>query len=177
MSEHPLVAIVGPTGSGKSELALSICERFGGEVVNCDSVQLYRGFDIGTAKLPVAERRGIPHHLIDMLSPGEVFTAGEYARRARPVLAGIRDRGRLPVVVGGTGFYLRALIDGLVPGPSRDDRVRARLDARCTASLYRILSRLDREAARRIAPRDRQKLTRALEVCLLTRRPLTSWFA
>src|SRR5437762_7193634 len=126
---RPLVAIVGPTGSGKSDLALQICSEFGGEVVNCDSLQIYRYFDIGTAKLSPAERRGIPHHLLDILDPGELFTAGEYAARARPVLECIAKTA-LPVVVGGTGFYLRALLDGLFRSPGRDDGLRARLSAR-----------------------------------------------
>ncbi|MDQ6708494.1 MAG: (d)CMP kinase, partial [Acidobacteriota bacterium] len=109
----PLIAIAGPTGSGKSALALRIAEEFDGEIVNCDSVQIYRGFEIGTAKLPLAERRGIPHHLIDIAEPDEIFTAGEFARRGREALADIAARGHVPVVTGGTGFYLRALIEGL----------------------------------------------------------------
>src|SRR5262249_20641215 len=108
--EYPLITIAGPTGSGKSDLALHIAEQFNGEVVNCDSLQIYRYFDIGTAKLPVAERRGIPHHLIDIADPDEIFTAGEYARRARETVTDITSRGRLPVVAGGTGFYLRAFL-------------------------------------------------------------------
>lgn len=176
----PLVAVLGPTGSGKSELALALAEAFQGEIVNCDSLQLYRHFDIGTAKLPPAERRGIPHHLLDVLDPDEVFTAGEYARRARPLLAQIAARGRLPLVVGGTGFYLRALLEGLFPGPGRDEAVRRRLaerEARRPGLLHRLLRRWDPESARRIHPADRPKLIRALEVCLLTRRPLSAWFA
>lgn len=175
-----LVAIVGPTGSGKSELGLHLAERFGGEIINCDSLQVYRYFDIGTAKLPPAERRGIPHHLIDVVNPDEVFTAGEYARRARPLLAEIVARGRLPLVVGGTGLYLRALVDGLFPGPTRDEALRQRLaerEARRPGLLHRYLRRLDPAAAARIHPADRSKLVRALEVCLLTQRPLSSWFA
>ena len=128
-SARPLVAIVGPTGSGKSDLSLRLCQEFGGEVVNSDSLQFYRHFDIGTAKLPEAGRRGIPHHMMDILNPDEIFTAGEFAARARPLLASIAER-RLPVVVGGTGFYLRALLDGLAAAPSRDDALRARLAAR-----------------------------------------------
>lgn len=176
----PLVAVVGPTGSGKSELALRLAEEFQGEIVNCDSLQVYRYFDIGTAKLLPAERRGIPHHLFDILNPDEVFTAGEYARRARPILAEIVERGRLPIVAGGTGFYLRALLDGLFPGPGRDEALRARLAARESrrpGSLHRLLSRFDSEAAKKIHFSDVPKLIRALEVCLLTRRPLSSWFA
>jgi len=175
LSGHPLVVIVGPTGSGKSELSLRICEAFGGEVVNCDSLQFYRYFDIGTAKLPPGERRGIPHHLLDILDPDEVFTAGEFARRARPLLSSIA----LPVVVGGTGFYLRALLDGLFPAPARDDTIRARLSAReqsRSGSLHRLLRRFDPGAARSIHPNDIPKTVRALEVYLLTRKPITAWF-
>jgi tRNA dimethylallyltransferase len=175
-----LVAVVGPTGSGKSELALRICEELHGEAVNCDSLQIYRYFDIGTAKLPQAERRGVPHHLIDILNPDEVFTAGEYARRARPLLDEICDRGRLPVVVGGTGFYLRALIDGLVPGPERDEALRRRLSGRQQrrpGSLHRLLARFDPRAAEGIHSHDVPKVIRALEVCLLTRRPVSALYA
>jgi tRNA dimethylallyltransferase len=176
----PLVAIVGPTGSGKSELALDVAERFGGEIVNCDSLQLYRHLNIGTAKVPEAERRGIPHHLLDILDPDQVFTAADYALAARPVLGQIRDRGKVPIVVGGTGFYLRALIEGLFPGPSRDERLRGRLarrEGRHPGWLHALLERADPEAAARIPANDVQKLTRAAEVLLLTRRPLSAWFA
>ncbi len=176
---HPLVAILGPTGSGKSELALRIAEEFHGEIVNCDSLQVFRHFDIGTAKLAPSERRGIPHHLMDIADPDELFTAGEYARLARTAVAEITSRGRLPVVAGGTGFYLRALVDGLFEGPSRDQAVRDRLAARemrRPGSLHRILRRLDRDAAARIHANDVPKVTRALEVCLLTRRPVTELF-
>ena len=179
MSTRPLLAIVGPTGSGKSGLSLRLCEEFGGEVINCDSLQIYRHFDIGTAKLPAAERRGIPHHMLDIVNPDEVFTAGEFAARARPLLARIAET-RLPVVAGGTGFYLRALLDGLFPAPARDQALRARLagrERRRPGSLHRLLRRFDREAARAIHPNDVPKLIRALEVYLLTRRPITSWFA
>jgi tRNA dimethylallyltransferase len=148
-------------------------------VVNCDSLQVYRYFDIGTAKLPPAERRGIPHHLLDIINPDEIFTAGEYARVARLAIADISARGRLPVVAGGTGFYLRALLDGLFEGPSRDQGLRNRLaarEARRAGSLHRLLRRFDREAASRIHPNDIPKVTRALEVCLLTRRPVSQLF-
>src|SRR5215217_9069233 len=113
MSSLPIVAVVGATASGKSELALDLAERLGGQIVNTDAMQVYRGMDIGTAKLPIAERRGIPHHLIDIVNPDQLFTAGEYARLARETIADISERGRLPVIAGGTGFYLRALLDGL----------------------------------------------------------------
>jgi tRNA dimethylallyltransferase len=144
--------------------------------VNCDSLQIFRYFDIGTAKLPADQRRGIPHHLIDILDPDQLFTAGEYARLARGVLAEISARGRLPVVAGGTGFYLRALLDGLFPGPARDQALRDRLaerERRRPGSIHRLLGRFDPQAARRIHPNDLPKLMRALEVCLLTRRPVT----
>ncbi|MGC8793173.1 MAG: tRNA (adenosine(37)-N6)-dimethylallyltransferase MiaA [Bryobacteraceae bacterium] len=179
-SLRPLVAIAGPTGSGKSELGLYLAEKFGGEIVNCDSLQVYRYFDIGTAKVPPEHRRGIPHHLIDILDPAETFTAGEYARRARAVINEIAARGRLPLVVGGTGFYLRALVDGLFPGPTRDDDLRKRLaerERRRPGLVHRLLRRLDPASAARIHPADLHKLVRALEVCLLTGRPLSEWFS
>ena len=175
-----LVAIAGPTGSGKSELALRIAERFDGEVVNCDSVQIYRFFDIGTAKLAAAERREIPHHLIDIADPCELFTAGDFARVGRPVLREIALRGRLPVVTGGTGFYLRALIDGLAPGPQRDENLRVGLrarEAKRPGCAHRFLRRLDPTTAARIHPNDLPKVIRALEICLSERRSATEVFA
>ncbi len=175
-----LVAIAGPTGSGKSELALRIAERFNGEVVNCDSVQIYRLFDIGTAKLAAAERRDVPHHLIDIANPDELFTAGDFARIGRPVLREIAGRGRLPVVTGGTGFYLRALIDGLAPGPQRDEKLRAGLrarEAKRPGCAHRFLRRLDPPTASRIHPNDLPKVIRALEICLSERRSATDVFA
>lgn len=174
---EPFVVVAGPTGSGKSGLALWLARRFEGEIVNCDSVQIYRHFDIGSAKTPLAERLGIPHHLIDVAAPDEIFTAGDYARLARAALREIRGRGRLPVVAGGTGFYLRALIDGLSPGPPRDESLRARLagrEQRRPGSLHRLLRRWDPEAARRIHPNDVNKTLRALEVTLLARQPATA---
>lgn len=174
---YPLVAILGPTASGKSDLALAVAERFGGEIVNYDSVQVYRGFDVGTAKLPPKQRRGIPHHALDILDPQEVFTAGDYARQARAILAGIRERGSLPVLVGGTGFYLRALLDGLFRGPERDEALRRRLEERASERpvgyLHRILKRLDASSAQRIHPNDTPKLIRAIEVCLLEKKPMS----
>ncbi len=179
MGDSALVAVVGPTGSGKSELSLRIAERFGGEIVNCDSVQLYRHFDIGSGKLPTEQRRGIPHYLIDVLEPDEICSAGDYARRARIVLREIVGRGRLPVVAGGTGFYLRALLEGLFPGPTRDERVRTRLmerERRRAGSLHRILNRLDPDTAAKIHGKDVQKTVRALEMGLLERQPVTQLF-
>lgn len=176
---RPLVAIAGPTGSGKSELALEIAAQFQGEIINCDSLQVYRHFDVGTAKLPLSERRGIPHHLIDVVDPDQVFTAGEFARSARAVIADISARGNLPVLAGGTGFYLRALLDGLFEGPSRDQDLRDRLAARETrrpGALHRLLKRFDPAAAAKIHANDVPKVTRALEVCLLTRRPVSELF-
>jgi tRNA dimethylallyltransferase len=178
VSALPLVAVVGPTGSGKSDLALRLCQEFGGQAVNCDSLQIYRYFDLGTAKLPLEERRGIPHHMLDILDPDEIFTAGEFASRARALLSRIAPAS-LPVVVGGTGFYLRALLDGLFPAPPRDEAIRRRLSARerrRPGSLHRLLGRFDRQAARTIHPHDIPKTIRALEIYLLTGRPITSWF-
>jgi len=171
----PLVAVAGPTGSGKSALALCLAQQFAGEIVNCDSLQLYRGFDIGTAKTLAGDRRGIPHHLFDVLTPEESYSAGDYARPAREIIAEISGRGRLPVVVGGTGFYLRALLEGLPALPGRDESVRERLLARQQSrpgSLHRILRRLEPGAGARIHARDVQKTLRALEVRLLTRQAM-----
>ncbi|MCC6589615.1 MAG: tRNA (adenosine(37)-N6)-dimethylallyltransferase MiaA [Bryobacterales bacterium] len=176
----PLLVIAGPTGSGKSDLSLSIAAEYDGEVVNCDSVQIYRCFDIGSAKLPVSERRGIPHHLIDICEPDEVFTAGDYSRLARRVIGGIASRGRLPIVVGGTGFYLRAFLHGLFEGPPRDEHLRARLakrQIRRPGILHRLLRRRDPVAAKRIHPNDVNKTIRALEVVFTAGRPLTEMFA
>jgi tRNA dimethylallyltransferase len=175
--DRRLIAVVGPTGAGKSALALDIAETFQGEIVNCDSLQLYRGFDIGAAKTPWSERRGIPHHLLDILSPAQTFSAGEYLRSARAAVAEISTRGRLPVVAGGSGFYLRALLEGLPPMPMRDAALRARLalrERRRPGSLHRLLARLEPNAARRVHSNDVQKLTRALEVRILTRKSIPS---
>ena len=175
----PLVVVAGPTASGKSALALELALRFRGEIVNCDSLQLYRGLDLGTAKAPAAERRLVPHHLFDILDPREVTTAGDYAVRARRVLREIAHRGALPIVVGGTGFYLRALLDGLAPGPRRDEALRARLarmELRRSGRLHRLLRRLDPATASRIHPHDTNKVIRAVEICLLSRRPAAELF-
>src|SRR5271166_4983441 len=176
-SSLPLVAVVGPTASGKSALGVWLAEQFGGEVLACDSTQLYRGFDIGTAKPGLAERRGIPHHLIDSLTPGEAATAGGYRERALTVLEDLRQRGRLPILTVGTGLYLRALLEGLADVPQRSEELRERLRASAEEHppgyLHRLLRRLDLEAARKIAPADEQKLIRAIEVCVLARRPVS----
>ena len=177
VKEHPLLVVAGPTGSGKSALALRLAEAFQGGIVNCDSVQIFRYFDIGAAKLSVAARRGIPHYLIDAADPLKLFTAGDYARLARKALREISARGRLPIVAGGTGFYLRALLEGLFEGPGRDETLRARLAARKPGSLHRLLRRFDPVAAARIHENDTNKVMRALEVILKARRPLTELFA
>ncbi|HEX4641916.1 MAG TPA: tRNA (adenosine(37)-N6)-dimethylallyltransferase MiaA [Candidatus Acidoferrales bacterium] len=173
----PLIAIVGPTASGKSALAVALARRFEGEVLACDSTQVYRGFDVGTAKPTMAERGGIPHHLLDLVDPSFPFTAGEYRARAVAVLEDLRKRGRLPILTVGTGLYLRALLEGLADAPARSEELRARLeagaDARNAQYLHRVLRRLDPEAALRIGSRDRPKMIRAIEVCLLTGRPLS----
>jgi tRNA dimethylallyltransferase len=172
--------VVGPTGSGKSDLSLRLAHEMGGEIVNCDSVQVYRRFQIGTAKVPESERRGIAHHLIDVVEPEAVFTAGDYAVAASAVLRDIAGRGRIPIVAGGTGFYLRALLDGLSPGPPRDGALRQKLQDRerkRAGSLHRILARLDPAAASRIHPNDRNKTMRALEVRLVAGRPMSELFA
>jgi tRNA dimethylallyltransferase len=172
-----IVAVVGPTASGKSALSVWLAERFGGEVIACDSTQLYRGFDIGTAKPTEAERRGVPHHLLDVLGPAEEATAGGYRQMALPVLADLRRRKRLPVFTVGTGLYLRALLDGLADLPQRSEELRERLRASAAAHspayLHRVLQRLDRAAAQKIAANDEQKLIRAIEICILARKPLT----
>ena len=176
-SQPLLVVILGPTASGKTALSLVIAEKLGGEIVNCDSVALYRDFEIGTAKPSAEERSRAPHHLFDIASPTEEITAGEYARRARQVLQEIRQRGRAPIIVGGTGLYLRALLEGLFPGPQRSEALRARLRERASergsAYLHRILARLDRRAAELIHPNDVPKLIRGIEVCLASRQRIT----
>jgi tRNA dimethylallyltransferase len=173
-----VVAVVGPTASGKSSLGLGLATAFGGEVVNCDSTAVYRGFDIGTDKLSRAERRGIPHHLIDIADPTDVYTAARFAADAAAAIRDIHARGRLPILVGGTGLYYRALVRGLFPGPGADDALRARLtrlaERRGAGRLHRILARVDPAAAARIMPADRKKVIRALEVFFLTGTPLSS---
>ena len=175
-----LLAIVGPTASGKSSLAIHLAKQFRGEILNCDSLQMYRHFDLGSAKLSVAEREGVPHHLLDILNPEEEFTAGEFARRAKEILAAVTSQGKLPLIVGGTGFYLRALLYGLFSGPARNRELRERLQQRAaqkdTGYLHRLLRRLDPPSAEKIHPHDTPKLIRALEVCLEARRPLSELF-
>lgn len=176
-----LVAVVGPTASGKSALAAALAQRVGGEVVSCDSTAVYRGFDIGTDKPSPAERRGAPHHLIDVASPTERYSAARYAREAAAAVRRVTAAGGIPVLAGGTGLYYRALTRGLCPAPGRDDRLRARLRRvaarRGVEALHRWVARVDPDSARRIAPRDEKRLVRALEVHLLTGRTLTAHFA
>ena len=172
----PLIVILGPTASGKSALGIELARRLAGEVVVCDSTQVYRHFDIGTAKVPPADQHGITHHLTDLIEPAELFTAGEYRRRAISVLDDLKRRGKLPIITAGTGLYLRALLEGLAEAPERSEELRARLrtiaQARGRVYLHRILARIDAEAARKIAARDAQKTIRAIEIRLLTRKPV-----
>ena len=172
-----LLAILGPTASGKSGLAVWLARELGGEVVACDSTQLYRGFDIGTAKPSATDRGHIPHHLIDVLEPQEPATAGRYRELAIPVLDDLRRRSRLPILTVGTGLYLRALLEGLAEVPQRSEELRERLRSiaaeHSAGHLRCILKRLDPEAAAKIAPADEQKLIRAIEVCLLARKPIS----
>ena len=176
-----LVAIVGPTATGKSALGIALAKQFNGEVVSCDSTAVYRRFDIGTDKVPVAARQGIPHHLIDVAEPQEEYSAARYAREAATAIREITARGRLPILVGGTGLYYRALTRGFFPGPGRDVQLRSRLeriaDRKGVERLHTLLSRVDPESAVRIQSRDRKRLIRALEVYFLTGRPLTTHFA
>jgi tRNA dimethylallyltransferase len=173
----PLVAIVGPTASGKSTLGVWLAERLRGEVIACDSTQLYRGFDIGTAKPSREERLRVKHHLLDVLDGSEEATAGGYRERAIKVLEDLRARKKLPIFTVGTGLYLRLLLEGLADVPQRSEELRERLRASATehgpGHLHRVLQRMDRESAKKIAPADEQKLIRAIEVCLLTKRPLS----
>jgi tRNA dimethylallyltransferase len=176
-----VLAVLGPTATGKSALALTLAERYGGEIINCDSTAVFRGFDIGTDKVPPGEQRGIPHHLIDVADPTEDYTAARYATDAASAIRQIHARRRLPIVVGGTGFYYRALTRGLFPGPGRDAALRERLETiaerRGVPFLHRLLRRFDPASATRIQPLDLKRIVRALEVYLLTGRPLTAHFA
>src|SRR5437016_6056946 len=174
MSAPAVVAILGPTATGKSALALALAERFGGEIINCDSTAVYRDFDIGTDKIAPADRRGIPHHLIDIVEPTGEYTAAQYARDAAATIREIRARGRLPILAGGTGLYYRALTRGLFPGPGRDPGLRRRLtgiaERRGMPFLHRMLRRVDDAAAGRIQPLDLKRIVRGLEVFFLTGR-------
>lgn len=176
-----LLAVVGPTATGKSAMAIALAERHGGEVVACDSTAVYRGIDIGTDKVPVHEQRGIPHHLVDMVDATETYSAARYAADASAAIRDIHARGKVPILAGGTGFYYRALVRGLFPGPARDESLRERLNGvaehRGVESLHRWLARVDPPSAERIMPRDQKRLVRALEVYLVTGKPLTAHFA
>jgi tRNA dimethylallyltransferase len=181
MGRPRLVAILGPTATGKSALGMALALRFGGEVISCDSTAVYRGFDIGTDKVPAAARRGVPHHMIDVADPTEEYSAARYAREAAAVVRDVAARGRMPILVGGTGLYYRALTRGFFPGPGRDTALRARLeriaDRKGVERLHVLLSRVDAGSAVRIQARDRKRLVRALEVYFLTGRPMTEHFA
>ena len=177
--DYPAIAIVGATASGKTALATALSERFRGEIVSCDALQVYRGMDIGTAKPSREEQERIPHHMLDLRDPQDDFSAGDYMRLGRGVLRGIRERGRIPILAGGTGFYLRALIDGLFQGPGRSEELRRRLGGivarRGPESIHRALQRIDPEGAARITPADAERNIRAYEVFLLTGRPMSWW--
>jgi len=175
-----LIVVAGPTGSGKSELALRLARALGGEIVNCDSVQIYRGFDIGSAKPPPAERELVPHHLLDIVDAGEEFNAADYGRLARAVCADIHARGKRAILAGGTFFYLRALLSGLPEMPGRDETVRARIAAIAgrpggAARLHRWLSKIDPRSGRKIAAADRHRVERALEVWITSGSPISNW--
>ena len=177
MSEPLLVVLLGPTASGKTALSLRLAQRLNGEIVSCDSVAVYREFEIGTAKPSAEERRLVPHHLIDIASPGGLVTAGNYARMAREALAGISARQKLPIVVGGTGLYLRALLEGLFAGPPRSEDLRERLGQKAATRgvqyLHRLLNRLDPKAAASIHANDVPKVIRAIEICINARQKMT----
>lgn len=172
-----LIVILGPTASGKTSLSLYLAEHLGGEIISCDSVALYREFEIGTAKPSREDRRRVPHHLIDVAAPAELMTAGDYARRARQAAQEIHARGHLPIVVGGTGLYLRAMLEGLFAGPPRSEELRSRLRERTAQRgpeyLHKLLRRLDPKAAQAIHAHDVPKVIRAIEVSLSARRPMT----
>ena len=176
-----LVSILGATAAGKSALGIALARQVGGEVVACDSTAVFRGIDIGTDKVPPDEQQGVPHHLIDVAEPTEVYSAARYAQDAAPVIRAITARGRVPILVGGTGLYFRALVRGLFPGPARHEALRAVLDRlaaeRGTGELYRWVRRLDPGSATRIQPRDTKRLVRAIEVALVSGVPMTAHFA
>jgi len=176
-----LLAILGPTAAGKSALGIALAQRLGGEIVACDSTAVFRGIDIGTDKVPLDEQQGIPHHLVDVADATEVYSAARYAQDAAPIIRAIAARGRVPILVGGTGLYFRALVRGLFPGPARHEALRAVLDRvaaeRGSGELYRWVRRLDPGSATRIQPRDTKRLVRALEVALVSGVTMTDHFA
>jgi len=181
MNHRPLIAVVGPTASGKSDLGIALARRFGGEVINCDSVQCYRGIYVATAKVPPEEQQGVPHHLIDIVGPTENFTAVEWAGRARRTIADVESRGHLALLVGGTGFYLRALTTRFFEAPEIDETLRPRfqriLERRGPGHLHRMLARVDPALAAKYAPKDWSRVIRALEVFFSSGEPLSKWQA
>ena len=181
MNTEPLIAVVGPTASGKSDLGIALAERCNGEIINCDSVQVYRGLYVATAKVPLAEQRGIPHHLIDIAEPTENFTAVEWAAKARATIAEIEARGKRAFLVGGTGFYLRALATQFFAAPEIDEALRPRLlklmQRKGAAHLHKLLARVDATTAQRYAPNDWSRISRALEVYFSSGKPFSVWQA
>ncbi len=177
--DYPAVAVIGPTGSGKSRLGLELATRFQGEIISCDALQIYRHMDIGTAKASVDERRAVAHHMLDLIEPCESFSAGDYQRLGRKALGEIRSRSRIPFVVGGSGFYLRALIEGLFEGPGRNEdlrtRMRSMIDRYGARRLHKVLRRVDAESAARIMEKDSERIIRALEVFFETQSPMSWW--
>jgi tRNA dimethylallyltransferase len=175
-----LIVILGPTASGKSALAIELAKRLNGEILVCDSTQVYRHFDIGTAKVPPREQGGIPHHLVDLVEPDEIFTAGDYRRHALLSLDDLRRRSKLPILAAGTGLYLRSLLEGLADAPTRSEELRDRLRRSAkrhgATHLHKILARLDAASAARIAPRDTQKIIRAIEMRILAGKPVAEIF-
>ena len=172
----PIITVVGATATGKSDLALDLADRLGGEIINTDSMQFYRGMDIGTAKLPIDERRGIPHHLIDFLDVNEEANVQDFQARARAAIADIRGRGLRPILVGGSGLYVRAAVDHM-EFPGTDPEVRARLEAEVATdrwALHQKLRELDPKAAEKITVNDQRRIVRALEVIELTGRPFSA---
>jgi len=181
MNPEPLIAVVGPTASGKSDLGLALAERFNGEIINCDSVQVYRGIYVATAKVPIEEQRGIPHHLIDIAEPTENVTAVQWAEYARTTIAEIEARGKRALLVGGTGFYLRALTTQFFVAPEIDETLRPRLvklmERKGAEHLHQLLRRVDPVTAQRYTPKDWSRVSRALEVYFSSGKPFSQWQA
>jgi tRNA dimethylallyltransferase len=173
VAEPLLLVILGPTGSGKTALSIALGQHFHGEIVSCDSVAVYQGLEIGSAKPSPEQRRKLPHHLLDVVAPDAYYTAGDYGRAAREAISGISSRGRLPIVTGGTGLYLRALLQGLSPSPQRSEVLRERLLGKSPSTLHRILRRLDAASAARIHANDVAKVIRAIEVSLTAAQPMS----